>query len=370
MVAPITVKLNADSTGLSKGLAAGSKSIALFGQQVGVTLPPKLNLAVQGTKALLKVTKTVGTAAKDAAAEEQIFQQAMSNVTGESQDYNAALESTINASMKKAFTDTETRKALVALTTATGDSATATDLLTSAQDIARVAGVDLETAADAVAKAYAGQDTALLRMLPGLQQGTDAMGTIKNATDLAAGASDAYATSSQAAGDKARIAFSELAETIGGALGPALKDLGAALKPLLAALGQLASVILPPLLKLLGQFIETAARVASAITRIVEAVTRLISKIKELLGPLTDAIGKLKDFNILGGRSFNAPAMATAAAPAVGTRGLTAPAMQHGGGVTINIYGDPSVIEARVTKALRDYARRNGAGAVFTPERK
>ena len=33
--------------------------------------------------------------------------------------------------------------------------------------------------------------------------------------------------------------------------------------------------------------------------------------------------------------------------------------------VQINIYGDPSVIEAKVTKALRDYARRNGRSAVL-----
>ena len=368
MVAPITVKINGDIKDLETAMGGASKHIKVFGQDVGVALPPKINLAVQATKGLAKVTKNVAGAAKDAAAEEKIFQDAMTNATGVSADHNAALDETIKASQRLAFTDTETRKALVALTTATGDAEVSTGLLTAAQDIARLAGVDLETASDAVAKAYAGQDTALMRMLPGLEQGATAQETIANATKLAEGASDSYAASSQAMGEKVKIAFGEVAETVGGLLGPALKDLGAALKPLLVNFGELASVILPPLLKLLEKFVTVAAKVVSAINRIVDAVQKLISKIRELLAPLTDAVNKLKEIDL--NPFSNAAGGGSTQMMTVGARGVDQQATRSGsGGVQINIYGDPSVIEARVTKALRDYARRNGIGAIFTPER-
>lgn len=364
MVAPITVKLNGDVKGLEGALVEGSKHIKVFGQDVGVRLPPKLNLAVQATKGLAKVTKEVASSAKDAAAEEKIFNDAMTAATGKTGDYNAALDDVINQSMKLAFTDTETRKALASLTTATGDAAVSAELLAASQDIARVAGVDLEAASDAVAKAYAGQDTALVRMLPGLEQGADAMGTIENATKLAAGASDTYAKSSQATGEKVKIAFGEIAETVGAALGPSLRQLGAALKPLLIAFGELASVILPPLLKLLDRLINVATLAATAITKIVTAVTKLISKIKELLKPLTDAVNKLHqlDFN-----PFTASGTATTSAAR--SVNATAAGIPQTGAVTINIYGDPAVIEARVIRALRGYQARNGVGAVLTPGR-
>lgn len=369
MVAPITVKIDGQVDPLKNALGDASKSVKLFGHDMEVSLPTsKLDIAVEATKLLAKGTKAVASAAKDAAAEEAIFNDAMTNATGASADYNAALEDTINASMRLAFTDTETRKALASLTTATGDAAVSQELLAGAQDIARMAGVDLETATDAVAKAYAGSDAALTRMLPGLEKGATAQETIKNATDLAAGAADNYAASSQAMGEKVKIAFGEIAETVGAALGPALKDLGAALKPLLVSFGKLAAEILPPLLKILDKLIGVAARVASAISKIVDAVTRLISKIKELLAPLTDAVNKLKEIDL---NPFASTAGAVTQVTGVAARGVepTGTTRGGGGGVTINIYGDPSVIEARVTKALRDYARRNGPGSVFTPER-
>lgn len=370
MVAPITVKIDGEVDPLKKALGDASKSVKVFGHDMEVSLPTsKLDIAVEATKLLAKGTKAVASAAKDAAAEEKIFQDAMSAATGESADYNAALDETIKQSQRLAFTDTETRKALASLTTATGDAAISQELLAGAQDIARLAGVDLEAATDAVAKAYAGSDTALMRMLPGLEKGTDAMGTIENATKLAEGAANTYAASSQAMGDKVKIAFGEIAETVGQALGPALRDLGAALKPLLISFGKLAQQILPPLLKLLERLIGIAARVASAISKIVDAVAKLIAKIRELLAPLTEAVNKLQDL-IPGGKAFLSGGAAVSQVATVAAQGVEPAAFRSGGGgVTINIYGDPAVIEARVTKALRDYARRNGAAAIFTPER-
>ena len=59
------------------------------------------------------------------------------------------------------------------LVTATGDVTRRPSSSTGAQDIARFAGVDLATAADAVAKAEAGQDGALRKLMPGTREGRD-----------------------------------------------------------------------------------------------------------------------------------------------------------------------------------------------------
>jgi phage-related protein len=165
---------------------------------------------------------------------------------------------------------------------------------------------------------------------------------------------------------KADIAFGELKETLGAAVLPAIQGVVEAAKPLVTQLVQLASKILPPLLKLLEKLFNIAGKVAGAIGKIADAVGRLTQKIKDLLAPLGDAVNKLKNLdlnpfsNAVGG--VPTPAGITAETQAAGTRSA-------GGPVTINIYGDPAVIEARVIRALRGYQFRNGAGSVFNPGR-
>lgn len=373
MVAPIDVRIVGNADGLNATLHEAGREVDVFGGKVGVQLPPKMALAVDATKFVAKGIVNVGKAGKDAAAEEQIFADAMAKLGISSDESAAKMDDAITASQKLAFTDTETRKALLSLATATGDADTAIQLLSTAQDVARVSGGTLEQSSDAVAKAFNGQDTQLKRMLPGLADGATSMDTIKNASDLAAGAADTYGKSSAAAGKKAQIAFGELKETVGGELSPALHELGAALRPLIKQLIEIAAVVLPPVLKLLSKMIEIAAKVAGAIGKITDAVGRLMDKLRALIEPIQKVIDKLgqidlNPFNraqgIIGGQTVQVAAASTrdaTATPAVGTK--------TGGGVTVNIYGDPSVIEARVTSALRAYARRNGVTAVFSPDR-
>lgn len=363
MPAPIRVQIDGSTEGLDKALKASSKSIKVFGHEMGIEIPGKVGLAVDAVAAVAKVTVKAGKAAKDSAAEEKIFADTMSSLGLATGDWVEQTDAAIAASQKMAFTDTETRKAIASLATATGDTTAALDLLTVAQDVARLSGVDLETASDAVAKAAAGQDAQLRRLIPGLEKGATASDTIANAQKLAAGAADTYAASSQAMGEKVKIALGEAAEAAGEALGPALKDLGAALKPLLKQLLDLASKVLPPVLDLLSRFITIASKVVTVINKIVSAIGRLISKIRDLLSPLTDAVNKLGqlDFN-----PFNAVGTATQAVSVATRAGTTSNAR---GGVTINIYGDPAVIEARVVRALRGYQSRNGVGSVFNSGR-
>ena len=129
-------------------------------------------------------------------------------------DWAKQVDDAITAGQDKAFTDSETRAGLEALLTTTGDVTDANKLLEVSQDVARKSGVDLKTAADAVAKAHAGQDGALRKLIPGLAKGKTATDTIAAASKAAAGSADLYAKSSAGMGARASDAFSEIGETI------------------------------------------------------------------------------------------------------------------------------------------------------------
>ena len=367
-MAEVGVDITGNNKDLVKAIDGATKEIRAFGKSLDTGISTgKIDAATDAIRKVGKVTKDVLVAGKDAAAAEEQFALALGNAGIEAESHKAAMDAAVVAAQKMAFTDDEARASLVALAGATGSAGVSVELLAQSQDIARLAGVSLESATDAVAKAYAGQDTALLRMLPGLEKGATGMNTIQNATELAKGSADTYAASATGMGEKVKIAFSEAAEAIGGALLPVLKDLGTALGPLIIAFAKLVESLLPALLPLVSALARVAEIAAKAITKIVDAVTRLITKIRELLGPLREAVDGLKnlDLNPFNGKSAPAPI----SGPSVSGLQSGGGSATRAGGVTINIYGDPSVIEARVTKALRDYARRNGAGSVFAPGR-
>ena len=363
---PIQVKVVGDTADLTRSFGQVAKDVGGFGKSLAaITVPGGKAVAV--TKKLAGVTADVAKAGAEATNSERQFAEALDRVIPGVGDYAAVTDEAILASQKLAFTDDETRAAIVTLATATGDATEAVDLLSGAQDLARHAGVSLEQAADALAKAYAGQDTALTRMLPGMENYENSHDTLQAALRLSSGAADTFAESGAGASAKVDIAMSELKETVGQELTGAFKDLWVAFQPLLKQFLELASKILPPLLNLLEKLFNVAGKVAGAINKIVDAVSKLIKKIKELLGPLTDAVNKLKQIDLNPFKSAGkSAAAATAGISQFGTSQANAPGR---GAVTINIYGDPAVIEARVVHALRKYQTRNGVGSILTPGR-
>jgi hypothetical protein len=366
-MAEVNVDITGNSKDLEKAIQGATKEIKAFGHSLDTGVSTgKIDAATDAIKKVGKVTKEVLVAGKDAAAAEEQFALALSNAGIAADAQASGMNDAVIAAQKMAFTDDEARAALTSLAGATHSASASIALFTQAQDIARLAGVSLESATDAVAKAYAGNDAALARMIPGLEVGATGMDTLSNASDLAKGSADEYAKSATAMGEKARIAFSEVTEAIGGALLPVLAELGKALGPLIISFAKLLQSILPALIPLISALARVATVAAKAITRIADAVTKLIDKIRTLLGPLNKAVEGLRNLDL---NPFSKSVPMAQSAPSVSTLQATGSATRSGGGVTINIYGDPSVIEARVTKALRDYARHNGAASVFTPER-
>jgi hypothetical protein len=362
----LLVEVIGDTSKLVKSLDESGTEVKGFG---GISLQTAAKVSVVAGAAVAAGTAIYGMAkaAGEDRAEQQKLAAAIDAAGASTANTTAQVEAAIAAGQDKAFTDTETREALTSLVTATKDVGAATTLLSDAQNIARFAGVDLATAADAVAKAQAGQDGALRKLMPGLKKGADVTETLAEASELAAGQADLYANSAEGMEAKAGDAFGELSETIGEVFLPVLDAVLPIVIQMIKLFGQLISAVLPllvPILTAVGKALTIVGNVLSVVVgwliKLIQWLTNAIGKIGQFL----DSINPLKNFKLP-----SLPFLSSSSAYATGaeTRGLGG--FAGGGGVTINIYGDPAVIEAKVIRALRGYAARNGINAVFSPGR-
>lgn len=361
----LVVSIVGDTKGLEKSLGSAGSEVKGFGGDVLGTVG---KLTVVGGVALA-AGAAIGAMAKAAAddrAEQNKLTAAIEAAGAATAQTTAQVDAAIAAGQEKAFSDSETREGLQSLVTATKDVGTATTLLSQAQDIARLANVDLATASDAVAKAYAGQDGKLQKLIPGMEKGATGMDTIANATKLAAGQADIYAKSADGMNARAGDAFGELTETIGEVFLPVLDAVLPIVIQMIKLFGQLIKAVLPllvPILKAVGTALTIVGNVLSTV---VGWLIKLIDWLSRAIGMIGDFLAKINPFN-----NIKLPSLPFSAGAGVSglQAGTQAAGTSSGGGVTFNIIGDPSVIEARVTKALRDYKRRNGTEAVFSLDR-
>lgn len=392
MAGPLEVvtKFVADTGGLEAGAEKAKGALGGIGPAgllAGAAVVAGAGVAIA---ALVDMTKA---AAEDEAGQAKL-EAAIVSAGAATGDYKKQVDDAIAAGQAKAFTDDQTRDALQSLVTATGDVGTATAELTTAQDIARFAGVDLATAADAVAKAHAGNDGALRKLIPGLEKGATAQDTLAAAQTAAAGQADEYAKTTEGSLAIAGDSFSELGETIGKAFLPLLKAIIPPLTKIIGALGTLIEAVLPvvtPLITILGEVIGVV--ITDALLPIVDIITKLIAKlltglkpalapmeqifkdvgkaiggvvdfIRDLLdfiGRAIDAVGRLLDkLNPLKGFQlpslpFSLGAPMVAGGLGASSRGASPRAAGGGGTVIVNVYGgDPR----RITAAVRDGYRR------------
>jgi hypothetical protein len=234
-------------------------------------------------------------------------------------------------------------------------------------DLARFAGVSLEQAADALAKAHAGQDGALRKLIPGLEKGTTATDTIAEATKLAAGQADVYAASSEGMGKRGSDAFAELGETIGSAFLPIMDEVLPALLPIIEILGELIKELLP-LLKPAIEIVVGALKIFIEVLRTVLGIVRdVVDWIGNLADTIRNAIPDLSGIgDLIGSIDLNPfSAAGGGAAPAVGARGARAGGASGGGGnVVVHVYGgDPRTVERAVRDGYRRWVDRSGASA-------
>jgi hypothetical protein len=293
--------------------------------------------------------------------EQRKLEQAILAAGAATETSNAQVEEAITLGQARAFSDSETREAMQSLVTATGDVTAATELLGPAQDIARLAGVDLASAADAVAKAQQGQTGPLEKLIPGMTKGAGATAALAEATALAAGQADLYAASSEGMQARAGDSLGELAETIGSVFLPILDEIIPALLPILEAFGTLIKALLPVLTPAIKLLAGALGFVATYLTTVVGWLVKLVEWVGKAIDPVLkflDAINPLKDFKMpslpfLSGSTSSAGPTATTRAGGTSSGGF-AP--------TINVYTTADSIEGErmVVNALRRVTRLNG----------
>jgi len=180
-------------------------------------------------------------AAEDAQAQ-KILANALKNATGASDKQIASTEDWISSiSRATGVADDELRPALGTLVRSTHDVSKAQALMQNALDISAATGKDLNSVTDALAKGYAGQTTALTRLVPGISDAA------KKSKDFSVIMAEVNANTKGAAADAASTAAgqfkifqnqaNELKESLGASLLPVLNTLA----PMLVTLADFAA---------------------------------------------------------------------------------------------------------------------------------
>jgi hypothetical protein len=371
----LLVRVLGDTKDLDKELAGAGKSVGGFTDGIA-GMATKLLPAAAAAGAAAAALGAMASAASEDATEQRKLESAIAAATGSNDDYTDSINAAIDAGAAKAYSDSEVRDALQSLVTATGDVAAANELLGPAMDIARLAGVDLAVAADAIAKAEAGQDAQLAKLLPGMEKGATAADTLASATALAAGQADIYADSAAGMGDQAKNAFGEISESIGAALLPVLEALLPLILAVLDVFTVLLGAILPPLTKLIGLLVPPLKAVADVVSKLagwLQTLVTWLGKAADAAGAFLDKINPLSNIKLPSLPFGNAAGAAMPrAVELAGGYGRDAGAASYGvayggaGGIVINVQTTGDSLEAAqvFARTLRKVQRLN-AGLVL-----
>lgn len=168
-------------------------------------------------------------AAQAAADDEQSMnrlKQAVENTGVSFDSFSGALNTSISAAQKHAFTDDEARSSLALLMAQTGNADEAMRRFALAQDVARGAGIPLETASRLLGKVTADNVEVFKKMGITLGEGASEADAFAALQTKFAGQADVYANSTAGQFEQAKIQMGELKERIGSALMPAMAELG------------------------------------------------------------------------------------------------------------------------------------------------
>jgi hypothetical protein len=252
-----TLKLSilADVDNLKKNLNAGSNDVQSFGDKVSeFGKKAGLAFAAAGAAAAVYAGKLaiegVKAAIEDEAAQIRLA-NSLKNATGATNDQIKAIEENIlKMSLASGVSDDKLRPALSRLALSTNDASKAQDLLTLALDVSQATGKDLEGVANALGKAYDGNNASLGKLGIGLSAAelkamsfTEVQGKL---SDLFGGASAANAKTFAGRMEILKVTFDEAKESVGAKLLPIIQDLVQfVIDKVLPALGKFADYFKP-----------------------------------------------------------------------------------------------------------------------------
>jgi hypothetical protein len=201
-----------------RGFKNAQKSMGSLGQTMKKTLGA-VGLTV-GVGALVNQLNRAGKAAAEDAKSQGLLALALRNTVGATNEQISAVEKSIaKMELMASVPDDVIRPAFAGLVRATGDVTAATGLMELALDVAAGTGKDVGTVSAALAKAYAGQGTALNKLIPGIANATDKFGFLQE--KFAGSAAEAANLDPY---QRLNLIFGNLQEAIGTYLLPYLQD--------------------------------------------------------------------------------------------------------------------------------------------------
>jgi len=212
------------------------KAIKQFQQLDGVGAKTGFALKkafLPATAALGALTAGIGLATKAAMEDEaqQLELARQLRVTTQATDAQIkAVEKSISAFSKQtAMADDQLRPALANLVRATGSLELSQKAMAVTADLATAKNIDMETASVAVAKALAGQTTALIKLDPSLKGVIDSSSSadeiMRALNNSVGGAAETFANSAEGGLKNFGIQMDELKESIGAAFIPVMEKL-------------------------------------------------------------------------------------------------------------------------------------------------
>jgi len=361
----LTVKILGDASQFAGELDKTGGKVSAFGKSIDVGLLAKATVVTGVIAGAVEVLGGFATAAADDRLEVEQLAGAIDAAGAATGDWADKVDDSIAKGQALAFSDTQVRDALTPLVGVTGDVTRAQELLAIAEDVARLKKVDLATAADAVAKAEGGQAGALSKLVEINAAGMTSTELLAAAQQKAKGQADIYGASSQAAGERSAIAFSELGETIGSALLPLLDAIMPAVAPIIEAFGTLIKKLLPvltPAFQVLGTVLGI---VATAIGIVVDVISALVGFFADAIKAVGDFIGSLGPVKALGDIIGGIADWFNGGGPGiVGLAGTASGGLAGGpsSSTTFNVVASGADPEA-VIRALRRWAGVNGGWA-------
>ncbi|MFT4299317.1 MAG: hypothetical protein QM597_06765 [Aeromicrobium sp.] len=225
--ATLLIKIISDAKNATKGFDESSKAAASWQSNLSkASAAASVALAAVGAAAW-----KMGESAAEDAAQQAVLAKSMTNAAGASKKQIAATEEWIDAQARATgIADDQLRPSLGALVRATGDVSTAQSALKVAMDVATATGKPLQSVSDALSKAYGGQTTSLGKLVPGMDKAILASGDMdKIMAELArttGGSAAAAADTASGKWQRAKLAFSETAESLGTVLLPIISTAG------------------------------------------------------------------------------------------------------------------------------------------------
>jgi hypothetical protein len=188
---------------------------------------------VPATIALGALTAGIGMATKaameDEAAQLELARQLRTTTQATDAQIKAVEQSISAFSKQTAMADDQLRPALANLVRATGSLELSQKAMSVTADLATAKNIDMETASVAVAKALAGQTTALIKLDPSLKGVIDSSSSadeiMQALNNSVGGAAETFANSAEGGLKNFGIQMDELKESIGAAFIPVMEKL-------------------------------------------------------------------------------------------------------------------------------------------------